>query len=315
MQTMATEAALGSGERARLLLVRPSPVNKAVFQITFKGTREIVSAKDSGEAMRVAAELPPDIIIIDMPDETDSTLSHSLLRFFRSNRDTKSTPIVLLAAPAQESEAVKGLALGAVDFITKPLSPLVLSARIQRHLDLKRERDSLQHYIGIDQVSGVASLVHFDAHGEREWRRAMRIKGSLSVAVIDIDAFRVFNETYGYEAGDNALRHMAIALASEMKRPSDLLARYHGDQFVALLPDTNREGAVNVVERLKSRVDHLKLPYAENSDGYMTVTIGMASVKPERREGLPEFLHMAGKALVTAKMAGRNRYHILTEDT
>ncbi len=301
-------------EMDRLLLVRPSPVNRAVFQITFKGKREIISAKDSGEAMRMAAELPPDIIIIDMPDETESTLSHSLLRFFRSNRDTKGTPIVLLAAPTQEQDAVKGLTLGAVDFITKPLSPLVLSARIQRHLDLKRERDSLEHYIGIDQVSGVASLTHFDAHSEREWRRAMRIKGNLSVAVVDIDAFRVFNETYGYEAGDNALRHMAIALASEMKRPVDLLARYHGDQFVALLPDTHRDGALNVVDRLKARIDNLKLPYAENIDGYMTVTIGVASVQPKTREGLPEFLHLAGKALVTAKMAGRNRYHILTEE-
>src|SRR6185312_16122686 len=110
------------------------------------------------------------------------------------------TPIVLLAGVAQEPVAIRGLALGAVDFISKPLSPLVLAARVQRHLDMKAERDTLAHHYGVDQVSGVASLSHFDAHADREWRRALRHHTKVSVAAVAVDNFRAYNYQHGYVA-------------------------------------------------------------------------------------------------------------------
>src|SRR5690242_3649167 len=258
----------------RLLLINASITNRAVFKITFKGRRDIQSASDAGEAMRHADRTPPDLIALDIGDDQDAGVVHGMIKHFRNAPATRNTPIILLAGTAQEPIAIRGLALGAVDFISKPLSPLVLAARVQRHLDLKQERDTLAHHSGIDEVSGVASLSHFDAHADREWRRALRNHAKVSVAVIDIDHFRAYNDQHGHIAGDEVLRQLAGALADEIRRPSDLLARYQGDQFVALLPDTDGGGASHVADRLLTRVRNLRLPYADNEGGHVTVSIG-----------------------------------------
>jgi diguanylate cyclase (GGDEF)-like protein len=295
----------------RLLLINASVANRAVFKITFKGRRDIQAASDAGEAMRFADRMSPHLIALDIGDDQDAGIVHGMIKHFRNAPTTRNTPIVLLAGAAQEPIAIRGLALGAVDFISKPLSPLVLAARVQRHLDLKQERDTLAHHSGIDEVSGVASLSHFDAHADREWRRALRHHAKVSVAVIDIDHFRAYNERHGYIAGDEVLRQLAGALADEIRRPSDLLARYQGDQFVALLPDTDGTGAGHVAERLLNRVRDLKLPHAENDGGHVSVSIGLATLEPKSRDGLPEFLSLAAEALVSAKHCGRNRLKTL----
>lgn len=295
----------------RLLLINASVANRAVFKITFKGRRDIQSASDAGEAMRFADRMSPHLIALDIGEDQDAGIIHGMIKHFRNAPTTRNTPIVLLAGAAQEPIAIRGLALGAVDFISKPLSPLVLAARVQRHLDLKQERDTLAHHSGIDEVSGVASLSHFDAHADREWRRALRHHSNVSVAVIDIDHFRAYNERHGYVAGDEVLRQLAGALADEIRRPSDLLARYQGDQFVALLPDTDGTGAGHVADRLLNRVRDLRLPHAENDGGHVSVSIGLATLEPQSRDGLPEFLSLAAEALASAKHSGRNRLKTL----
>jgi diguanylate cyclase (GGDEF)-like protein len=295
----------------KLLLINASIANRAVFKITFKGRRDIQAANDAGEAMRFADRTPPDLIALDIGEEQDAGVVHGMIKHFRNAPNTRNVPIVLLAGASQEPVAIRGLALGAVDFISKPLSPLVLAARVQRHLDMKREHDSLAHNSGVDQVSGVASLSHFDAHADREWRRALRHHTKVSVAVVDVDRFRAYNEQHGFVAGDEVLRELAGALASVIKRPSDLLARYHGDQFVALLPDTDGGGAGHVAEKLLEKVRDLRLPYAENEGGYVTVSIGLATLEPTSRDGLPEFLSLAAEALSSAKHDGRNQLRML----
>jgi diguanylate cyclase (GGDEF)-like protein len=295
----------------KLLLINASIANRAVFKITFKGRREILAAGDAGEAMRMADRRPPDLIAVDIGDDQDAGIVHGMIKHFRNAPTTRSVPIILLASAGQEPVAIRGLALGAVDFIAKPLSPLVLAARVQRHLDLKQERDTLVHQAGIDLVSGVASLSHFDAHAEREWRRGLRHHTQVSVAVIDIDKFRIYNEQHGYTAGDEVLRQLATALASEIRRPVDLLARYHGDQFVALMPDTDAAGAQHVAERLLERVRDLRLPFAEGNAGHVTVSIGLATQEPKDRDGMPEFLNLAAEALVGAKHGGRDQLKVL----
>lgn len=295
----------------KLLLINASIANRAVFKITFKGHRDIQAAGDAGEAMRLADRRPPDLIAVDIGDDQDAGIVHGMIKHFRNAPTTRNVPIVLLASAAQEPVAIRGLALGAVDFIAKPLSPLVLAARVQRHLDMKQERDTLVHQAGIDLVSGVASLSHFDAHAEREWRRGLRHQTQVSVAVIDIDSFRAYNDQYGYTAGDEVLRQLAAALASEIRRPVDLLARYHGDQFVALMPDTDADGAQHVAERLLGRVRDLRLPFADTDAGQVTVSIGLATMEPKTREGMPEFLSLAAEALLGAKHGGRNRLKVL----
>jgi len=295
----------------KLLLINASIANRAVFKITFKGHREIQAAGDAGEAMRLADRRPPDLIALDIGDDQDAGIVHGMIKHFRNAPTTRNVPIILLAGAGQEPVAIRGLALGAVDFIAKPLSPLVLAARVQRHLDMKQERDTLVHQAGVDLVSGVASLSHFDAHAEREWRRGLRHHTQVSVAVIDVDSFRAYNEQHGYLAGDEVLRQLATALAAEIRRPVDLLARYHGDQFVALMPDTDAGGAEVVAQRLLTRVRDLRLPFAEAESGQVTVSIGLATLEPKTREGLPEFLSLAAEALVGAKHGGRDQLKVL----
>jgi len=135
--------------------------------------------------------------------------------------------------------------------------------------------------------------------------------GPFALALIDVDNFKQVNDRHGHLAGDEVLRQLAGALADEIRRPSDLLARYHGDQFVALLPDTDGTGAGHVADRLLGRVRDLRLPYADNDIGHVTVSIGLATLEPKSRDGLPEFLSLAADALGTAKQNGRNQLKTL----
>src|SRR5919108_3670276 len=130
----------------KLLLINASIANRAVFKITFKGRRDIQAASDAGEGMRFADRTPPDLIALDIGDDQDAGIVHGMIKHFRNAPTTRNTPIVLLAGAAPEPGAIRGPALRAGGFISKPLSPLVLAARVQRHLDMKQERDTLAHH-------------------------------------------------------------------------------------------------------------------------------------------------------------------------
>ncbi len=209
---------------------------------------------------------------------------------------------------------------GAHDVVTKPLRTGELAARIRGALRLRRllqrarrlamsNRD-LESTICNDPLTGIANRRHFENLLHTEWRRAAREGSPLSLAMFDLDDFHAFNAHYGHIGGDACLVHVAKAMAHGLRRASDLLSRYGGEEFVALLPDTGARGACVVAERLRARVEDLAIPHAGSRTSHaVTISVGVATCTPgtELDDDATELLVAAADAaLFRAKDDGRN---------
>ncbi len=160
----------------------------------------------------------------------------------------------------------------------------------------------------VDGLTGVANRRLFDDFFVAEWQRAVRAKQSLTVIMADVDHFKLFNDTYGHQAGDECLRQVASALSGGIQRATDLVARYGGEEFAVILPDIDAGGAATVAERLRAAVEGLGIPHAASPVGpVVTISLGAATVRPDAG-GMPlAVIAQADMALYRAKQQGRNR--------
>jgi diguanylate cyclase (GGDEF)-like protein/PAS domain S-box-containing protein len=160
----------------------------------------------------------------------------------------------------------------------------------------------------VDGLTSVSNRRHFDDLLPQEWGRMRREKGELALLICDVDYFKPYNDTYGHLEGDSCLRRIAQAIEDSLQRPSDIVARYGGDEFVVLLPNTNLDGALHLAAEIHAQVNQLKIKHQQSPiSDWVTVTIGACSGFPN--ESLPEykFIWLADKALYEAKIKGRNR--------
>jgi len=161
---------------------------------------------------------------------------------------------------------------------------------------------------GVDGLTGVCNRRAFDSRLREEWGLACRQQRSLSLLMIDVDHFKAFNDRFGHQAGDDCLESVAKELQARVSRPTDLVARFGGEEFAILLPDTSLDGAGSVAEQIRAAIADLAiaLPDASN-DEHVTVSIGCATLIPQQGEGTQDLIRSADEALYTAKRAGRNR--------
>jgi len=167
-----------------------------------------------------------------------------------------------------------------------------------------RERERL---IRIDQLTDIPNRRNFDERLPLEWGRAIRTKTPISLLILDLDYFKDYNDTYGHLQGDKALQIIAKVFTQELKRSSDLAARWGGEEFAILLANTDFSGAHDVAERIRQKTEELQIVLTDGSISKITVSIGINSLIPTTNNLLEEFIHHADMALYTAKREGRNR--------
>jgi diguanylate cyclase (GGDEF)-like protein len=183
-----------------------------------------------------------------------------------------------------------------------------VSGTVEREKRLLDHAESLRARSYVDGLTGIANRRYFDVALDRELRRAQRMKGELSLLLIDIDSFKAYNDHFGHQQGDTCLSTVAQALASKLKRPADVAARYGGEEFAAILPDTSLEQARLHANAIREHVAGLALPHAAAAHWPMvTLSIGVASFDRERLHEVPALIEAADKALYAAKHGGRNR--------
>lgn len=171
----------------------------------------------------------------------------------------------------------------------------------------QRNRD-LERLSALDTLTQIANRRRFDAVLRQEWRRAVRDESPLSLVFCDIDFFKAFNDTYGHQAGDECLVRVAQAMEECLNRPADLVARYGGEEFIALLVDTDAEGARMLAERMRARVETLRVEHrASGVAPHLTVSLGTATMVPRAALRPEDLVDLADRALYAAKGAGRNR--------
>lgn len=279
------------------------------------------------KALEIAAEIQPTVILQDlvMPELNGLTM----VRFFRTNSETAQIPIIVLSTKEEPEIKSKAFGLGANDYLVKLPDKIELIARIRYHSKSyinQKERDAafralqesekrlaeanriLEKLSALDGLTGIANRRRFDQELKSNWHRAIRQSTSLSLIMIDIDFFKLFNDHYGHQHGDECLKQVARALEKTVTRQTDLVARYGGEEFAAILPETGLKGAVEVAENMRANVEKLLLEHkASKVSDIVSISVGVATAIPEQNS-LPEALVAAAdQGLYLAKESGRNQ--------
>ena len=292
--------------RPKILVVDDIPSNVHVLSRILKGEYDIYFATDGEKALDLVQARMPDLVLLDimMPGMD----GFEVCRRIKDDPTTHDIPVIFISAKSEVEDETRGLEVGAIDFITKPISPPIVKARVRNHLLLKRQTDLLRSLSFLDGLTGIANRRRFDDTMAREWRRCARSHLPLSLIILDVDHFKAYNDQYGHQAGDECLRIVAEVLAERARRPSDLVARYGGEEFVCLLPETDGPGATRVAEGFRAAVAERRIPHAQSPVApYVTISLGVATVIPSVESSPDRLAEMADQLLYRAKRSGRNR--------
>ena len=217
----------------------------------------------------------------------------------RTRKDGLQVPFLFTATPYR---GIDGVIIGIVARFKD------ITERKYAENTLKEANERLERLSASDGLTQVANRRCFDQTIEKEWNRLRRTKEPLSVIMCDVDFFKLFNDNYGHQGGDDCLRSVAKALSETANRSGDCVARYGGEEFVVILPATEAEGAFHVAEKIRQAVEQLAIEHGKSQVApHVTLSLGVATVIPSD-EGTPELLiNCADKALYAAKSSGRNR--------
>lgn len=267
---------------------------------------EVILAENGGEALAFAKQHLPDLMVLDvlMPGMD----GYAVCRKLKADPATANIPIIFLTALTGKNYETQALEAGAIDFITKPINPDVVYARVRNHVEMKQAQDHLKDLSLQDALTGIPNRRAFDNALEHEWRRGIRSHKPLSVIMGDVDLFKRYNDSLGHQQGDACLQRVARAFASAVRRPSDTVARYGGEEFVCVLGDTDAAGALLVAEKIRLAVEALKLLHPDSEVGAcVTVSLGVATITPDHKSGCLSLVEAADQRLYSAKRSGRNR--------
>ena len=291
--------------RPKLLLVDDVRANLLLLAKALGQEYDCRLATDGASALKQAFADPPDLILLDvlMPGLD----GYEVCRQLKADSRTRYIPVIFLTNLSDEADEKVGLEAGAIDYIAKPFRLPIVKARVHNHLELKRRGDLLAELANLDSL-GILNRRGFDQKLAVEWNRAKRHGTSLALIWLDTDFFKAYNDHYGHPQGDACLRKVVGALQAVLRRASDFLARWGGDEFMAILADTPLNEAVNMAEKMRSQVAELAIPhkYSEVAP-YVTISLGVASRVPGDNDSADDLVNDTDAALYRAKGAGRNR--------
>lgn len=240
-----------------------------------------------------------DIILPDMDGFT-------LLKKFQENILTRYVPVILISGLADVQHEEKGLMLGAVDYITKPFSPITVKARANIHIKLHHYQAQFMRQAMVDQLTGVANRRRYEDDSIMKWREAVRLGLTFSVCMFDIDKFKIYNDTFGHPAGDNVIASVAKTVSSYLQRATDFFGRYGGEEFVAIMIGNDARSAFEFLKTIRQAVEDLHIPHNPDAAEWVTVSIGGVTLLPKDGDSYDTYLKIADTMLYDAKRFGRN---------
>lgn len=326
-----------------ILVVDDLPGNRVLLKhiLEASGFTHVTLSDSAGEALKlmgIEGDGPSaeqvDLVLMDvMMPGMDGI---EACRRIKNDENHGQTPVMMVTALSEIDTLEDAFQAGAVDYITKPINQIELQARVwsalalkhamderrQRELELeRRERellevtrlleetnDRLRHLSTVDGLTGIPNRRRVIEFLEQEWRRSARDRAWLSVIMIDVDFFKNYNDACGHQAGDDCLWMVANCLKRSLNRPADIVGRYGGEEFVAVVPDTPVDGAVKVAESMRASVEALQVPHPDSEvSEFVTISLGVASCIPSADQDTTVLIGKADEALFQAKDLGRNR--------
>ena len=299
----------------RLLAIDDSELIHRLLQVRLQGERlELHGALSAQEGLQKARELMPEVILLDI--ELDTMDGFEVLAHLKSDPKTQDIAVIFISAVSDTMDRVRGLDLGAVDFIAKPFEVAELKARVRSALRMQHLVKMLEHRAQIDSLSGLWNRRYFDQRLQQEWSEARRHGRSLSLIMCDVDRFKRLNDQFGHPFGDQVIERVAQILSGG--RGSDITCRYGGEEFGVILPSTAADRALEVAERHRVAIE--SHTWSGHDDVIVTSSFGVADLKSLPTDaGMEQLVQAADMALYRAKQSGRNRVELAThkriEDT
>lgn len=290
----------------------------------------IIKATSGNEALSLMLDHDFALVLLDvqMPD-MDGFETAELMRI--SSR-TRYVPVIFVTAISNEQKCIfKGYEVGAVDYLFKPIEPVILQSKVrvfielynqkklveeqskllqlkvQELFELRADNCRLENLSVCDGLTGISNRRHFDQYLEISFKNSMRSGKPLSLVMADIDYFKEYNDNYGHLKGDECLIKVAKTMVSSVKRPLDLAARYGGEEFAVILSETDSNGAIIIAEKIRKNIEKLAITHEYSSVfPYITLSLGITTIIPNHAHSIKEFINSADKALYKAKSNGRN---------
>lgn len=308
--------------KANILLVEDSKTQAVVTQEFLEHNGYNVTIAESGStAIRIVKTNPVDVILLDLvlPDIS----GNEVCRWLKLNSDTRGIPIIMLTVKDSLEDKVAGLEAGADDYLPKPYNEVELNARIYAALRTKALQDELRQknkqmeellarveFLAItDPLTGLYNRRRIEAVLEEEWKSVKRYNRTLSCFILDIDLFKSINDTYGHRVGDSVLKEIGDIVKYSL-REVDTVARWGGEEFIAILPQTDMDNSVKVAERIMNTIRDYTFDQIPNKR--ITASIGI-STSSEKIDTPDKLVNSADFALYHAKTNGRNRIEVIKE--
>jgi diguanylate cyclase (GGDEF)-like protein len=307
----------------KILLIDDTKVERTIVATYLKKMgHEVITGNNGREALELYQKEDADLVLMDVAMPVMD--GYEAARRMRTVKEDW-IPIIFLSGNADPEDIVAGIAAGGDDYLTKPVDKTILSAKmaameriadmrtqlLELSQELARANSELQKLADADGLTGLANRRTLDNYLEREVARAIREAHPISVIMIDLDHFKAYNDHYGHLAGDNCLKQIAAVLRREIKRPGDLVGRYGGEEFCAVLPDTGHEGVRHIAEHIRHEVKKLAIPHSGNGKRkVVTLSLGVVTHIPDPSFPVTRLLSDADKALYHAKQSGRNRVEV-----
>ncbi|MBV2143539.1 diguanylate cyclase [Falsochrobactrum sp. TDYN1] len=297
-------------ERATVLIVDDEVSNIEIMNAVLEDDYEICFATSGEQAMDVARSVLPDLVLLDvMMPGIDG---YEVCARLKNERLLADVPVIFTTGLDDQEAEVRGLSVGAIDYVTKPINPIVLRARVSNHIELKRLRDQLAQMAVTDAMTGLSNRRQLETTLKAETTRLASSGAWLSVIMLDIDFFKLFNDTYGHPEGDRCITMVAAALTRAVHKISGITARYGGEEFACVLPGADPAMALATAQDIQAQIRSLNIPHrGSHVSTNVTLSIGVASAQTHPDMFGDLWLQHADHQLYISKKNGRNQITII----
>ena len=272
-----------------------------------------VQAEDGEKSLEILSERMVDLIFMDV--EMPGISGFEATTKIRAELGDHWIPIIFLTGKSDDASYLEGIEAGGDDYLVKPVSPIIMSAKItamKRIVDMRNELNKLNEELELlSQIDGLTQLYNhrtFMSFAQDQWALAMRNNTSLALLMLDIDHFKLFNDFYGHPSGDQCLKQIAQTLKGVAQRPTDTVGRYGGEEFIILLPDTDLEGAILIGEKIKQAISDLNIEHKQSkSSDRVSASIGISFNNTTSGRNLSDIIKYADELMYQSKNEGRDR--------
>lgn len=289
----------------KVLVIDDSVVQASFLKSILDSEYEVTACNTAEDGLNAAREGDFALILLDivMPGVDGFVI----LKELKEDARTKHVPVIMITSLSDIQYEERGLLMGAVDYVTKPFSPVIIKARVNTHIQLYHYQMEVLRQSMIDELTGVSNRRCYETGSIAKWQEALRFGLPFSVCIFDIDKFKLYNDTFGHPAGDHVIAAVAKTVSSRFRRTTDLFARYGGEEFVAVFLGSDGLSAFEFMKTVRQSVEDLHIKHNSPVCEWVTISVGGVSVVPKIDDKYEDFLKLADTMLYEAKSGGRNR--------